>query len=196
KADTAAMNSAISNFISKFNTVQSYIESETKVTVGVDGRVSAALLSGNREVQSWASEMRRLAFGELSSVAGTVKRLEHLGIDFSSVDSTLRVRDQTKLDAALANKSADVAAFFSSASTGFAAAFDGFLTPKLDGSNGALKMQMDTLNKQNASIDAQIATLNARLVNQRELLTTAFLAMQNAQSVAQQQQQQLTNMFA
>lgn len=196
KADTATMNSAISNFISKFNTVQSYIESETKVTVGVDGRVSAALLSGNREVQSWASEMRRLAFGELSSVAGTVKRLEHLGIDFSSTDSTLRVRDQTKLDAALANKSSDVAAFFSSASTGFAAAFDGFLTPKLDGSNGALKMQMDTLNKQNASIDAQIATLNARLVNQRELLTTAFLAMQNAQSVAQQQQQQLTNMFA
>ncbi len=57
-------------------------------------------------------------------------------------------------------------------------------------------MQMDTLNKQNSGIDAQIATLNARLANQRELLTTAFLAMQNAQSVAQQQQQQLTNMFA
>jgi hypothetical protein len=38
--------------------------------------------------------------------------------------------------------------------------------------------------------------LNARLANQRELLTTSFLAMQNAQSVAQQQQQQFTNMFS
>jgi flagellar hook-associated protein 2 len=196
KADTASMNSAISNFITKFNTVQSYIESQTKVTVGVDGKVNAALLADNREVQGWASEMRRIAFGELSGVAGTVKRLEHLGIDFSSIDSTLRIRDQSKLDAALASKSGDVAAFFNTTGAGFAATFEGYLTPKLDTSNGALKLQMDTLNKQNASIDAQIATLNARLANQRELLTASFLAMQNAQSVAQQQQQQLTNMFA
>lgn len=196
KANTTAMNTAISNFMTKFNAVQSFIESETKVTVGPDGKVTAALLSGNREVQSWASELRSMAFRELSSLTGTVKRLEHLGIDFSSTDSTLQVRNQAKLDAALANNSADVAAFFGTTGTGLSAVVNDFLSSKLDTSSGAIKMQMDTLNKQNTSIDTQIATLNARLENQRQLLTSAFLAMQNAQSIAQQQQQQLTNMFS
>lgn len=196
KADTAGMNTAITNFITKFNSVQSYIESQTKVTVGPDGKVSAALLASNREVQTWASELRRLAFGERSGVSGTIKRLEGLGLDFSSTDSTLRVRDQAKLDAALANNSGDVEAFFNTPATGFSAVFNSFLTPKLDTSNGALKLQRDTLNRQNTSIDAQIATLNLRLANQRELLTSSFIAMQNAQSLAQQQQKQLTSMFA
>ena len=54
---------------------------------------------------------------------------------------------------------------------------------------------MANLNKQNASIDQQIATLNRRLESQRTLLETAFLSMQNAQSFAQQQQKTLSNFF-
>lgn len=194
--DTASMNTAIQDFISKFNAVQSYVESQTKITKTPDGKVSAALLADNHEVQTWASELRSLAFKQVSGLTGTIQRLEHLGLDFSAIDSTLRVKDQAKLDTALSSKGADVEEFFGGSASGFSALFENYLTPKLSTSTGALATQMATLNKQNTGIEVQIATLNARLANQRELLTTSFLAMQNAQSLAQQQQQQLTNMFS
>lgn len=195
KADTSSMNTAIQNFIAKFNDVQSYIDSQTKITKTPDGKVTAALLADNREVQTWASQMRSLAFGQVSGLSGSLQRLSDMGIDFSSSDSTLSVRDQSKLDAALANKGDEVAAFFNSNTTGFVAKFQSFLSTKLTASTGPLAAQMSTINKLNADIDKQIVTLNQRLANQRELLTNAFLSMQNAQSAAQQQQKTLSNFF-
>jgi flagellar hook-associated protein 2 len=195
KSDTASMNTAIKNFITKFNAVQSYIDSETKITKTPDGKVSTALLADNREVQRWASELRGMAFGEVEGLTGSIARLSAMGIDFSSTDSTLSIRNQSQLDAALSNKGDEVAAFFNSATTGFSAKFDAFLSSKLTASTGALATQMTSLNKQNATIDQQIITLNRRLENQRQLLTSAFLSMQNAQSAAQQQQQTLSNFF-
>jgi flagellar hook-associated protein 2 len=195
KADTASMNAAIQTFITKFNAVQTYIDSQTKITKTPDGKVKAALLADNREVQTWASQLRSLAFGQVDGLTGTIARLSAIGIDFSSFDSTLSVRNQSQLDAALANKGDEVAAFFNTATTGFADKFDAFLTAKLTPSTGPLATQMSSLNKQNASIDQQIAMLNRRLENQRTLLETAFLSMQNAQSAAQQQQKTLSNFF-
>ena len=195
KADTTSMNTAIQSFITNFNSVQSYIESQTKITKTPDGKVTAALLSSNREVQTWASQLRSLAFGQISGLSGTVQRLADLGIDFSSTDSTLSVTNQSKLDAALSNHGDDVAAFFNTSTTGFAAKFDDFLTSKLTATTGPLATQMSTINKLNAGIDKQIITLNLRLANQRELLTNAFLAMQTAQSNAAQQQKTLSNFF-
>jgi flagellar hook-associated protein 2 len=189
------MNTAITNFISKFNDVQSYIDSQTKITKTPDGKVTTALLADNREVQTWASQMRSLAFGQVSGLTGTLQRLSDMGIDFSSFDSTLSVRDQSKLNAALANKGDEVAAFFNTDTTGFVDKFQSFLSAKLTASTGPLATQMTTINRLNADIDKQIITLNQRLANQRELLTSAFLSMQNAQSAAQQQQKTLSNFF-
>ena len=195
KADTTSMNTAVQNFITKFNAVQSYIEAQTKITRTPDGKVNAALLSDNREVQAWSSQLRSMAFGQISSMTGSIKSLAGMGIDFSSFDSTLSVKNQTQLNTALANNGTDIAAFFGTDTTGFADKFDDFLSAKLTPTTGALATQMSTLNKLNSGIDKQILTLNARLVSQRELLTTAFLSMQNAQSVAQQQQKTLSNFF-
>lgn len=195
-ADTTTMKAAIDKFITNYNTVQTYIEGQTQIKKGADGKVNSGVLAANHEVTAWASEMRSMAFGAVSGLTGTITRLGSLGIDFSSTDSTLSIKDSTKLTNALTNNTADVAAFFTTASTGFAAKFDDYITAKLAPTTGGLQIQMDTLNKQNTTIEAQIATLNKRLVDERERLTTAFLAMQNAQSAAQQQQTALTNMFS
>lgn len=194
KANTDAMKTAINSFITSFNAVQSYIDTQTKITKGADGKVTAALLADNREVQTWASELRSRAFSAVSGLSGTVSRLENLGIDFNSTDATLSIKDSAKMDAALTNNATSVAEFFTKDTTGFSAIFDDYLTDKLD-THGALQTQMDTLNKANTGIDAQIKTLNARLANQRELLTNAFIAMDNAKSLANQQQTTLDNMF-
>jgi flagellar hook-associated protein 2 len=195
KADTTSMNAAIQTFITKFNAVQTYIEAETKITKTPDGKVTPALLADNREVQRWSSQLRSMAFGQISGLSGSIQRLSDLGIDFSSTDSTLSIRSQAKLDTALATKGEDVAAFFTTDTTGFSDLFGDFLGSKLTPTTGALATQMSTINRLNADIDKQIITLNLRLVNQRQLLTNAFLAMQNAQSRAQQQQTTLSNFF-
>jgi flagellar hook-associated protein 2 len=195
-ADTGTMKDAIQKFITNFNTVQTYIDSQTQIKKGANGKVTSGILAANHEVTAWASEMRSMAFGAISGLTGTITRLENMGIDFSSTDSTLSIKDSAKLTNALTNNTADVSAFFTTANTGFAAKFNDYVTAKLATGTGGLQIQMDTLNKQNTDIEAQIATLNSRLADERQRLTTAFLAMQNAQSAAQQQQQALTNMFS
>jgi len=51
------------------------------------------------------------------------------------------------------------------------------------------------LGLSNTQIDKQIADIERRLASQRELLTSAFLKMQDAQSKAQSQNTYLTNTF-
>lgn len=195
KGNTAAMKSAIDDFITKFNDVQKYIDEETAITKTADGSVSAAILAGNREVEGWGSQLRTLAFAKISGLSGTLSRLEDLGIDFESGESTLSIKDSAKLDAALSGRSEEVAEFFSTANTGFVALLDTFLDRTLNEQTGALSTQVDSLNGQNSDLEEQMEIMNRRLEQQRQLLTDAFLAMQEAQSKAQQQQQTLTNML-
>lgn len=194
-ANTEAMKKAVEDFVTKFNDVQNYIDSQTKITKRADGKVITAVLSDNYEVQNWANKLRSLAFSQVSGLTGTINRLENLGIDFSNTSSTLSIKDSAKLDNALANNTADVAAFFNTSTSGFAAAFDAFLSTTLEERKGTLVTQMNSLNKQNSGIDEQISTLNRRLEQERERLTNAFILMQSAQSKAQQQQTSLTNMY-
>lgn len=193
--NTAGMKAAIDKFISAFNDVQKYIDTETKITKSADGKVTAAVLAGNQEVDGWASRLRSLAFSQVSGLTGTITRLESLGIDFDSSSSTLKIKDSSKLDAALKEKAADVGAFFGTAQTGFSAVFGDYLDKTLNERSGALVTQVNSLNKQNTGIEEQIEALNRRIENQRLLLTDAFIAMQNAQSKANTQQDALDNML-
>ncbi|MFO1450515.1 MAG: flagellar filament capping protein FliD [Opitutaceae bacterium] len=196
-SNTAAMKSAIEAFIAKFNAVQTYIDDQTKITT-TNGKVSAALLSNNREIQGWAQSMRANAFSAVSGLDGTIKRLDDLGIDFSAGNSQLSIKNSTKLDAALLNNAADVERFFTQASTGFAGKFDSFITSTigLTGTGGNLGSQSTQLTKSSSSIDEQIAALERRLVQRRAQMEAAFIAMETAQSKLQQMQTQLTNAFS
>lgn len=194
-ADTASMKSAITDFIDKFNAVQTLIESETAIKVGADGKVTTATLASNHDVENWGTQLRRLAFQSIGGLSTTMSRLSDIGIDFDSTDAQLSVKDSGKLEAALANNSEDINAFFTNTSTGFAQQISNFLTQTLSSNGGGLATQKSTLTKQNTDIEAQIATLNARLASERERLTNAFIAMDKAKSTANQQQTTLNNMF-
>jgi flagellar hook-associated protein 2 len=202
--NTAAMKTAIQDFVTKFNAVQSYIDSQTKINTTADGKVSAAVMAGDHEMQSWGSELRAIASKTVSGLSTVFSRLENIGVDFtpfqpgmsaktwSSSADLLVIKDPAKLDTALAKNTADVAALFNTPTTGLMAQFKSYLSARFSTTSGALKGQKDTLNKQNAVLDAQIIALTRRLENQRQVLTTAFLAMQTAQSRAQQQQQSIS----
>lgn len=188
-ADTAKMKSNINAFISAYNSVQSYIDEKSKITT-VDGKVTASVLSNNRDVQDWASQLRRMGFSQVAG-AGTIDRLDDLGLDFSE-SGQMSIKDATKLDAALADHAADVESFFTNTTTGFATKFDTRLSLLIASDTGI----QDRLTKSNTALDKQIADFQRRLDQQRELLTNSFIAMESAQSSIQTQSKALTNAFS
>lgn len=188
--DTTTMRGKIDAFIEAFNAVQTFIDEKSKVT-SANGKVTTSVLSNNREVQDWARELRSLAFSAVSGLSGTISRLENLGIDFDGTSGKLSVEDSTKLTAALADRPEDVEAFFQTSTTGFVAK----LTTALDRMETSNDDQQERITKNNSDIDRQISDLERRLEQQRELLTSSFIKMEEAQARIQQQGSALTNAF-
>ena len=110
------------------------------------------------------------------------------------------MRDSSKLDNALANKPNDVAAFFNTASTGFAATMGSYMSKLLDsngtGTNSALVSMENTLTTQNSNIDTQIAQIQRQLDAEKERMTAGFQAMQAAQATAKSMMDLLKNTFS
>lgn len=188
--DTAGMRTAIDDFIAKFNDVQTYIDTATKVT-SKNGKVTAAILSSNHEIQAWASSLRSKVFGSVPGLSGTISRLENLGIDFTAGTSNLSVKDSTKLDTALREKAGDVAEFFQTATTGMAKSMVSYLTT-LGTQNSD---QQKRLAKTNTDLDTQIANIERRLALQRSVLEASFIAMESAQATLKSQGDALTKAF-
>jgi flagellar hook-associated protein 2 len=190
-ADTDTMKSKIQTFIDKFNDVQDYLDTSTKITSDGKGKVTAAALSGNREIQDWSRSLRSMVFGAISGL-GSVDRLDDLGIDFTSGTSKLEIKDSTKLAAALTNKSADVGAFFTTDTTGLSDKLDKYLT-KISAENDD---SQSNLTKANKSLDDQIAAIERRLEQQRAVMESAFIQMETAQSKLKSQAATLTSAFS
>lgn len=188
-ADTAKMRGKIDAFITAYNAIGTYLEEKTKIT-SANGKVTTAVLASNRDVQNWGRDLRNMAFNAISGVSGTIDRLDDLGIDLNR-DGVMSIKDTDKLDAALTDHPADVEAFFTTSTTGFAAKFDSLLEKFIDSGDDAQKRLTST----NSDLDRQIADLDRRLTQQRELLTNSFIAMESAQSRIQQQSSAITNAF-
>ena len=189
-SDTASMQSAIQDFLDKFNAAQDLIATDTKITVSA-GAVSTAVLSDNREVGAWASQLQSLAFDAVSGLTGSVQRFDNLGIDFDSTSGHLTIKNQDALSTALTDKPDDVQAFFLTPNTGMVSKMFTFLTDAM----GTDTSQQSDLTKANSDIDTQIATLQSRLDDERTQLTNSFIAMLDAQSSAQSQSTYLNSTF-
>lgn len=189
-AGTAAMSTAINNFLQGYNEFQANLDSLTSIT-SANGKVTAAVLAGNREVQDWGSSLRAMVFAAVPGLNGAVKRLSDLGIDFTPGTNQLNVVDPAKLNTALANTPDDVAAFFQTASTGLSSQFSAFTAKLLTADTN----QQQTITQTNKDLDTQIATIQRRLDQQKAQLTASFVAMEVAQSKIQSQQQALNSAF-
>lgn len=190
ESDSSKMDAAIKSFIEKFNAVQDFIETNTKVTIS-GSKVSTSLLSGNREIQEWARKLQQTAFDTVSGISGSVTRLESLGIDFDGVSGKLAIKDSGKLAVALSEKPSDLENFFLNPSSGFVGKMYGYLSNVIS----ADRKQQNNLTTSNSDLDEQISTLKTRLAATREQLTNSFLSMLDAQSNAQSQSSYLTNSF-
>lgn len=194
--NTSGVRDAIEQFVAKFNDIQDYIEEQTKIT-SEDGSVSTGTLSSNRQVDSWAREMRSMAFAALDAGTSGIVRLESLGIDFRSGTNKLEVKDSGKLDDAIANNLGEVSKFFTTRETGFAARMDSFVERLVgaSGDKGYVERESASLRNANNDIDTQIERLERYLEQRRSQLEASFIAMEQAQQKLNNMQSQLTQAF-
>lgn len=194
-SDTAALKTAISDFITEYNKAQSLIDTQTSSSTDANGKVTAAVLANEPEASEIGSRLRALSNGEVTGLATALKALDALGIVSNGTDNTLKIDDEAKLDAALATSLPSVIALFTDETNGIATRLDAFLE-KTVGDDGSLLAKQDKLTKDAASIDTQVAELERVVQANRERMIASFVAMETAQANINQQLQFLQQRFS
>ena len=196
--DYTAAKDSLNTFISNYNAVQNAIEKYTKVTVTGD-KVTSAILAGNRELATLSRELRTKLYQAGGGITGSVQRLSDLGINFAGIEPTISLTKSSQLESKLATAADDIAEYFSTANNGLIDRLDTLLSSYVTDSGsaaGGLKAQLDSITKQNTSLDKQIDDVERRLASQRSLLESSFIAMERAQSGFQQQSAYLSKTFS
>ena len=184
-----ALKSAVRGFVDTYNALMNAINAETSVSIGADGTVSGAALSGDSTMRSLTTAIRG-EFNAMSS-SGTLKSLAQFGVTTSEKDGTLSIVD-AKWNKAVASNAADVGTLFTG-STGLlarmTAATDGFAKA----TTGVMAQRSTTLKDTLTDLSKQQTALNDRM----DILTKSLSDKYNAMdSLVAQLRQQSTSVLA
>jgi flagellar hook-associated protein 2 len=194
QSDSDSIKTAISSFVDAYNSMQSLIESATASTTDSKGKVTAGLLADEGDADEISTKLRSMVTSTLSSMSGTIKRLEGLGIDTNGNDNTLEI-DSDTLDTALSDNLTEVKDLFTNSTDGLAVSMYNYLE-KTAGDDGTLDDKKTSLNNQITDLDDQIADLEAMVQNKIAQWTEQFTAMETAQSNINQQLSYLEQAFS
>ncbi len=190
-SDTSKIKTAIESFIKDYNTVQTYISTQTASSTDSTGNVTAGILAADPDANGIIKNLRALSFSPVAALTGALNQLASLGIKTNGKDNTIELGDSAALDSALANSLNQVQNLFSDSTNGLAVQLDKYLTSTI-GDSGTLTTHVANLTKQSTSIDAQIAALEKTIAADSAHWTTAFQAMETAQAQITQQLNYLT----
>jgi flagellar hook-associated protein 2 len=196
--DTSAITTAINQFITDYNAVQSYITSQMTVTTASDGTVTAGLLTGDQTANEIASGLRSTIDGVLSTsgLSGAVSQLGDLGIDGNSNDNTIALDDAGALTSALTNNLSGVETLFTDPTNGLMTQLNTFIN-SLIGSDGVVTDHQATLTDESTDISTQISNLETKISNDTDQWNSEFTAMEQAEAQVNQEltylSQQVTN---
>jgi len=191
--DTAKITSAIKSFITAYNTVQTYISTESATSTDASGTVTAGLLTGDTDANAISSSLRSLSFSSAApaGLPSSLNQLADLGINTNGKDNTITLGNASALSTALASNLNNVKALFSNSTSGLAVQLDTYLTHTI-GEEGTLTNHQAALTKQSSDIDAQIASLEKTITSDSNNWTSEFQAMEEAESKTNQELTYLT----
>jgi flagellar hook-associated protein 2 len=191
--DTSGISTAINNLISAYNTVQTYITSETQIT-NDNGTVTTSTLSGNQDVVNMQADLQNMMFNAVSGLSGNISSLDQIGIGFTGTSPLLSVQDQTTLTNAIQSNPAAISALFTSLPNGLVAQIDSYVT-NATGPNGPITAATNALNSDSDNLTTQINNLNTQLTAEQAQLTTEFTNMETAEATYQSDEATLTSIL-
>jgi flagellar hook-associated protein 2 len=184
--DTSSLSSAIQQFVTDYNSVQSYISGQQTVTTSSSGTVTPGTLTADETSDQLESNLRSLVAAAVPSLSGdSVSMLSDLGIDTNGQNNTLSV-DTTTLNSALANNLSNVNSLFNDPTSGIATQLNNFITDAI-GTNGTLTDHQSSLTEQSSNITTQISNLNTKISTDEGQWTSEFEAMEQAESQSNQE---------
>jgi flagellar hook-associated protein 2 len=193
--DTAALRKGVNDFITAYNSVNSFLSTQTKYD---EGSKVAGPLQGDQTAVSLQSRLRGLA-GQASSASATFTRLSDLGIALQR-DGSLKIEDDAKLTAALADP-AEMAKAFGTAGTGLAQGFkaladsmlgvQGVLTTRAEGLRASVKRN----ERDKVRMEDRVARTQERLLKQYQALDARMGQLTGLSTYVSQQMTMLNNQF-
>ena len=184
-SDTGGIRTAITDFITEYNTLQKLIDKSTASTTDAAGKVTAGLLAQDNDTVEIAKSLREIVVSRLTTALG-VRSLDDIGIITNGNDDTLELDDEAKLDTALGDNLQAVTNLFTDSTSGLAVKLAEFIE-KTTGDDGTLVNHQENLTDDVADIDKQIEEMERIVQAQKEALTNRFISMETAQAQINQQ---------
>ena len=198
-ADTASMQKAITDFVSAYSAVQSYISLQTKYDAGTAVAAGTSRqdgpLQGDPSIVGFQNQLRAIVTTS-SATSSMFSRLSDIGIAVQK-DGTLSVASSTKLTSALAHPD-ELSKLFTTygttnENTGIAVRFASLAdkATSVDGAlysrNAGLKGELSRNQKQQDDMQTHLDATQARLTAQYQALDTTMSKMNALSSYVSQQ---------
>jgi flagellar hook-associated protein 2 len=180
-ADSSALKSKLNNFVSAYNTLVSFAQSEDSAAAGGD----PTSLSRDPLLRQLRNSLRS-ALTTAYSNDGSLQYVSQLGVEFTRT-GTLQLNDAV-FDAAVQNGAGDAAKLLvgTTSAPGAFASLDSMLT-QYTNSSGLLSDAQQQITNSIATLSSQISDMQARLALQRASLQKEFTAADLAMSQLQSQ---------
>jgi flagellar hook-associated protein 2 len=192
-SDTSNASTAINNFITSFNNVQTYIGAETAISTSTSGKVSTSDLSGYSDLTQMQSQLENAVFGAVPGLTGSIKMLNDIGIGFTGTSPTLSILDQTSLTSALTSNSSAVNTLFNGTG-GLVSQLDKYVA-EVTGTNGLLTGDMSALNTNNSDLASQVTRMQTQITASQTTMTAEYIAMESALSKIQSEESSLNSIL-
>jgi flagellar hook-associated protein 2 len=195
-ANTSSLASAIQQFVTDYNSVQSYISAQQVVTTSSGGTVTPGTLTADDTADQLTSNLRSLLSAAIPALSGNaVSMLSDLGITSNGQNNTLTV-DTSTLDSTVAANVSNVNTLFNDPTNGIATQLNNFLTDTI-GANGTVTDHQTSLQQQSTNISTQISNLENQISANEAQWTSEFQAMEQADAQTNQEltylSEQVTN---
>jgi flagellar hook-associated protein 2 len=193
-SDTSTMATAITQFVTDYNTVQSYISSQVATTTDSSGNVTAGTLTGNMDIEDIATQLRQLVNAAPGGSSSAIQSLSDLGFTSNGNDNTLSTSNSATLTAALTNNLSAVQSLFTDPANGVATTLGKYVT-NVTGTTGILTTTETDLTNESNDITNNIATLETKISADQARMTQEFVAMETAVNSINTQKQYLNDYF-
>ena len=174
-SDSTPEKTAVEAFLTKFNTLQTYLTEQSKVEVtGAGGSSNATYTRGALAGEQIFTELRSSLFTSFigtSTNTGSLSALREIGI---TIDSNLKasISDAEKFQTALTTKRGDVVKLLDSVMGSFETTLSRFT-----GSSGYMQQRFTSFDNEQTNLTQQIADMTVRINDRRTALTAQYSQM-------------------
>jgi len=187
-SDTTTISNQIQQFVTDYNTLQTYMTSQQAVVSAADGTVEPGTLTGDAPTTDIINNLRSAmdAVVDPSGSTSAVTSLADLGFQSNGQNDSLTLTDSSALTTMLTSHLSDVESLFTNSSGGLATSVNSYIV-SVTGTNGILPNRTADLTAQNTDLTNQISNLESKINSDTDNWNSEFQAMETAEAQTNQE---------